>query len=115
MVTYFTQVCSSFLSKMKAKMSKAGLDQIHRQFGLESVQFLQALPMYASKHDFLGKLQQKQCVVLKSAAGSGTRSTCLCLGCICSSTHTAYAFSRHSSDHKACVLHCSVWTLYSCE
>ena len=76
MVTYFTQVCSSFLSKMKAKMSKAGLDQIHRQFGLESVQFLQALPMYASKHDFLGKLQQKQCVVLKSAAGSGTRSTC---------------------------------------
>ncbi len=97
MVTYFTQVCSTFLSDMKAKMSKAGLDQIHRQFGLESVQFHQALPMYASKHDFLGKLQQKQCMVLKSAAGSGTRSTCcqvlplLMLHLQITDAHTAYA------------------------
>ena len=97
MVTYFTQVCSTFLSDMKAKMSKAGLDQIHRQFGLESVQFHQALPMYASKHDFLGKLQQKQCVVLKMLLVQvqdqlPIRSR-FCLRCICSSqmVNTAYA------------------------
>lgn len=71
MVTYFTGVCSTFLSDMKINAHTAGLDLIHRQFGLESVQFLQALPIYASKPDFLGKLRRQQCIVLKSAAGSG--------------------------------------------
>lgn len=75
MVTYFTGVCSTFLSDM-AHADKAGLDQMHRQFALESVQFHQALPIYAYKPDFLGKLKQQQCVVLKSAAGSGSAQDC---------------------------------------
>lgn len=81
MVTYFTGVCSTFLSDL-AHADKSGLDQMQMQHALESVQFHQALPIYAYKPDFLGKLKQQQCVVLRSSAGSGNASIC-CGACAC--------------------------------
>ena len=71
MLSYFQGMCTTFLSDMKTNATKAGLDRILRLFQLESVQFQQAMPMYAVKPDFLALLQQKQCIVLKAAAGTG--------------------------------------------
>ena len=96
MVTYFTGMCSTFLRDMSVNADEAGLDRMHRQFGLESVQFHQALPIYAYKLDFLGKLQQQQCVVLKSAAGSGNHAT----ACYIASANCALYSINHMSAHK---------------
>lgn len=71
MLSYFQDTCTVFLRDMKAHANKAGLDRVHTLFQLESLQFQQALPMYAVKPDFLSLLKQKQCVVLTAAAGTG--------------------------------------------
>lgn len=85
MMSYFQQMCASLLGDMTTHATTAGLDQLHRLFQLELLQFQQAMPMYAFKPDFLALLKQKQCIVLKAAAGTGNcpeshdaTNLCLC-------------------------------------